>query len=94
MPPRATEREGQSGEIAQGPQSPGGPRQLISKFSFIAPLDVFKEPPDSVPQIPLLSAISHRGPHFAVLPLGLENNSAALPPPPQFDMIWKIFLKI
>ena len=41
-------------------------------------------PPDSVPQISLLSAPStrfdhrHKGPHFAVLPLGLENLTAAL----------------
>ena len=41
-------------------------------------------PPDSVPQIPLLSAPSarcdhrHTGPHFAVLPLGLENLLAVL----------------
>ena len=40
--------------------------------------------PDSVPQISLLSAPStrfdyrHKGPHFAVLPLGLENLTAAL----------------
>ena len=41
-------------------------------------------PPDSVLQISLLSAPStrfdhrHKGPHFAVLPLGLENLTAAL----------------
>ena len=41
-------------------------------------------PPDSVPQISLLSAPStrfdhrHKGPQFAVLPLDLENLTAAL----------------
>ena len=41
-------------------------------------------PPDSGPQISLLSAPStrfdhrHKGPYFAVLPLGLENLTAAL----------------
>ena len=76
-----------------------GPHQLISKLLFIASLDVFKEPPnrrslqgsksspDSVTQIPLLSAPSarfdhrHKGPHFVVFPLGLENLSVALQKP-------------
>ena len=46
-------------------------------------------PPDSVLQISLLSAPStrfddrHKGPHFAVLPLGLENLTAALSTPSQ-----------
>ena len=40
-----------------------------------------KVPPDSVPSDSLASAlrlasIRHKGPHFAVLPLGLENLSA------------------
>ena len=64
-----------------------------SKILFIASFDVYKEPPISSNeptmfyeclQIPLLSAPSarfdyrHNGPHFAVLPLDLENLSAAL----------------
>ena len=46
-----------------------GPHQLILKFLFIASLNVFKEPPNRS---------SLQGSKSAVLPLGLDNLSAAL----------------
>ena len=80
-------REGEEeGVVCPRASESRGPHQLISKLSFIASLDVFKEPPNrsslqcskSAPRFPcflplLLALITDKGPHFAVLPLGLEN---------------------
>ena len=80
---RAAEREGQRGQFATG--SKGASSTYINTFIdtlFICikeppnrgRIQVLRVPPDSVPQIPLLSAPSarfdhiHKGPHFAILP--------------------------
>ena len=88
------------------------PHELISKFSLLASLDVFKEPPNRSSlqcskstsrfssQDSLISAPSarfdhrHKGSHFAVLPLGLENLSTALGADNRINTLLKLHFTI